>query len=107
TDGERRGAFAIEAEVAACGSMQRNELQAAVGEGLGDGANILPGGVVEVAARGEDFDGLKARGGDLREDFRGEFFGDEEVGGEDSEHGSQFSARNAVAHTFRDEVLSP
>jgi len=77
----------MEAEVAAGGGMQRGELQAVIGEGLGEGANFLFRGVVKMAARGKDFNGLEAGSGDLREDFGCEFFGDEEVGGEDSKHG--------------------
>jgi len=65
-DGEGRGAFALRLRSRLVG-MQRDELQAEIGQDLGDGANFLPGGVVEVAAGGEDFDGLKACAGDLRE----------------------------------------
>ena len=71
TDGEGSAAFAIDAEVATGRGVEGSKLQALIGESLGDGADFLASGVIEVAAGGEDFDGLKAGRGDLLEEFGG------------------------------------
>lgn len=85
-DGEGAAAFAIDVEVAAGGGVEGSELEVIVGQGLRYGAHFGFGGVVEMAAGGEDFDSLKAGAVELGEEFPGELLRDEQIGGEDSLH---------------------
>ena len=50
----------MNAEITAGGRVQGIELQMIIGESLGNGADFGLGGVIEVASRGKNFDGLKA-----------------------------------------------
>ncbi len=78
--------------------MQRSKLQAIVGENLPEQANFLLVRVIEMAAAGEQLDGLESRVANLGEHLRCEFFGDKEVGREDSLHALQCSASQSRTH---------
>src|SRR5580700_4254557 len=85
-DRERRAAFASRAEVAARGCMERSQRQTMLREGAGDGLDFLPGGVVEMAASGENFEGFETGFGNLAEKFGGQPSRYEHIGGENSSH---------------------
>jgi hypothetical protein len=48
-------------------------------ESAGHRANFLPDAVFEVAARAENFNALKIGIGNLRENLRGQLFGNEQI----------------------------
>ena len=81
TNGEGRPAFAGGAKVAARRRMERCESEPVLREGAGHRLHFCLGGVIEVASRGKNFQGLEASLGNLPEKFGGQTSRHKQVGG--------------------------
>src|SRR5438034_1285812 len=67
--------------------VQRNQLQAVRFQSTGHGPHFLLQRVFEMAARAENLNALKSGLGDLPEQFRRQFLGNEQIGRKESLHG--------------------
>src|SRR6202021_2276830 len=98
-DGERSAAFAIGAEVAACGRVEGSELQAIVGQNMRQAADVLRNGVIEMATARKEINSLETRAMNQRQKLRRQLLGYKEVGRKDSLHALQFSAEEELAQS--------
>ena len=85
--------------------MQRVRLDLARLEPVGDLLDVLAAGVVEVLARGEDFNGLRAAAGERVEQAGVQTLAEEDMGGEGSKHGWGF--RSLSSHCGRKRAAAP
>ncbi len=66
--------------------MQGGEEEPMILESGGHSANLVFGGVIEMAPRAENFDGLETRFGDLAEEFRRQLSRNKQISGKMSLH---------------------
>ncbi len=85
-NGERTATFAIDAYIATGRCVQGIQEQVIVRQSVGDGAYFFFCGVVEMTARGKNFDRPKTRTMNLGEQFAIQLFGNEDVSREDPLH---------------------